>query len=144
MPYMPIHKTQIQFSLVGRGFHCVLARISLQNGTMLGESVQVTNVNVGKGLAPSGGKMLHIHTIFRRIRKMLRVRIEIFRCCKYLLPEGASPFPTVRFDRLYVLSLPLRSFRCVSQHAMEAAPYEKNKPFPICSTRHKKRKLLGL
>ncbi len=71
---------------------------------MSGESAQFTCLTVGKGLAPSIGEILQIYSVFRRIRKMLRVRIGVFLVCQFLLPEGAEPLPYVHADSLYGFS----------------------------------------
>ncbi len=64
------------------------------------EKREIRNPLVGKGLAPSGGEMLQIYTVFRRIRNIFRIRIGFLVICWHLLPEGASPFPTVPLENL--------------------------------------------
>jgi len=44
----------------------------------LGEFAWFSVLIVGKGLAPSGGDMFRIYAVFRRIRKISRVRIGFF------------------------------------------------------------------
>ncbi len=76
---------------IPQGFKAPIS--GFQRGTTPEKSVQFPSVTVGKGLAPSGGEMLQIYTVFRQIRKMLRVCIGIPRYRKCLLPEGAEPLP---------------------------------------------------
>ncbi len=72
------------------------ALASPQSRTHQLKTYNLSVLTVGKGLAPSGGEILQIYTIFRRIRRMLRIRIGfcqfISTCCR----KEQSPFPTVK------------------------------------------------
>ncbi len=63
-----------------------------------GNPHHLPNLIVGKGLAPSGGEMLHIRAIPRQIRKIIHIRNGFFVIYWYLLPEGAEPLPYVSAD----------------------------------------------
>ncbi len=67
--------------------------------------------------------MLQIHTIFGRIRRMLRIRIGFLIICWYLLPEGAEPLPYSHAGNLYGFPRHCTMLEvCTGQHSKDAAP----------------------
>ncbi len=97
-------KRKIQNPLVGRGFPDAPSGTSPQGSTMLGESVPFTKFDRREGacLLPAGKSVILALLGANPLHFPYSHWIFVIYWC--LLPEGASPFPTVNADKLYVLS----------------------------------------
>ncbi len=85
-----------------------------QRGIMSEKSVQFSSVTVGKLLASFRQQELTNHKNPMRTRNIQRIRQKMYKFATIHRRKEQSPFPTVKFDKLYVFTSPSRSFRRVT------------------------------